>query len=379
MDGAVNTIHLKERRNTFSKEKVRMLSIILPTYNEAQNIKKTISSLVNVLDEAKVPFEILVADDNSPDGTKNIVEKLSAKDKRIRLLVRYADKGLSKAIVDGFEHAKGNFFLVMDADGQHDETIIPRMFAEKEMYDIVVGSRYVKGGGFGSAPLYRLFVSRIASYLAFPLLGRKKIQDPMSGFFMVKKSLYEKVKKKINASGYKILLELLFAADDKVRIKEVPFHFKKREQGESKLGTKVILEYLLVLFKQGIKQHSTLLKFLFVGALGTIVNLGLMFFFVETQHFSYLLSSVLAVEVSILHNFFWNNHWTFAQRRTGKTLFVRLLRFNGVSLCSLLVNVGVFLLFLKLGTWYLLAQFFGIILAFFVNYLVNNYWVFKNE
>lgn len=149
MDGAVNTIHLKERRNTFSKEKVRMLSIILPTYNEAQNIKKTISSLVNVLDEAKVPFEILVADDNSPDGTKNIVEKLSAKDKRIRLLVRYADKGLSKAIVDGFEHAKGNFFLVMDADGQHDETIIPRMFAEKEMYDIVVGSRYVKGGDLG--------------------------------------------------------------------------------------------------------------------------------------------------------------------------------------------------------------------------------------
>lgn len=356
-----------------------MLSIILPTYNESKSIKTTIHSILNQLENTNSDYEIIVSDDNSPDKTWEIVQDLSKKNNKIHLLRRYKNRGLSPAVLDAFKIAKGNFFLVMDADGQHDETKIQTMLKEIQNHDIVVGSRYIKDGKIDDWAIHRIFVSKFASYLAYPLLKKKKINDPLSGFFMIKKTLFEKLPQNMNVSGYKILLDILFASPNTVKIKEIPYKFKNRDYGKSKLGSKVIIEYINMLIKQLLKQNLILIKFLTVGSIGTIVNLTLMYILVEYISFSYMLASTISVEISIINNFILNNTWTFSSRKIKNSILNRFLKFNLTSLFSLVINVSILLLLVHFGIWYLIAQFIGIIFAFIINFAINNIWVFKDD
>lgn len=234
-----------------------MLSIVLPTYNEKENIIKTIKKIRKVIPNYQ-NYEILIMDDNSPDLTWKIVNEYYKKNQNIRAIRRMSNRGLSPAIIEGFSKAKGNIFLVMDADGQHDETIIPKMIESIKNNDLVIGSRFIKGGSVEGWSKFRIFESKFAAMLAKPILN-KKIKDPMSGFFMLKKELFNKVKSKLYGKGYKILLDIAFNSDDS-KIKEVPFKFKIREIGESKLGAKVIIEYLMMLIKYFLKKCNKCLK-----------------------------------------------------------------------------------------------------------------------
>ncbi|MBN1175515.1 glycosyltransferase family 2 protein [Candidatus Woesearchaeota archaeon] len=355
-----------------------MLSIILPSYNERESICRTIDEIIFVLNKAKLSFEIIVCDDNSPDETWKLIKDTYSSEKNVRVIRRMSEKGLSQAVIEGFSKAKGDYLFVLDADGQHDPSIIPKMFLELKKNDLVVGSRYVSGGGVGSWSKTRIFVSRCASYLAYPFMGKNKINDPMAGFFGLKKSLFNKLN--LDVKGYKILLAIILASKRKLKIKEVPYVFRTRTAGESKLGFKVIFEYILMLMKFFISSNKELLTFAIVGFLGTIVNLLVMFLSVDIVHLPVLLSSAIAVEVSIIHNFLLNNFWTFTKRSISSSLFSRFLRFNFISLISLLITLVVVWLFTTYTSmWYLIAQAVGILLGFVINFLFNSRWVFKSE
>ncbi len=213
-----------------------MISIIIPTFNEVHNIGLLIPKIYDVLGE-KYKYEILVVDDNSPDGTAAKVRSLSKK-YPASVIVRKKDRGLSSAVIAGFNAAKGDLLCVMDADLSHPPELLPKIFSELGKNDVVVASRLVKGGGSEKWPFHRKLISWCAQILAKPLTS---VKDAMSGYFALKKEVIKDVK--IEAYGYKILLELLVVGKY-CKVTEIPFTFLNRSFGESKIGLGVEIEYL---------------------------------------------------------------------------------------------------------------------------------------
>lgn len=222
-------------------------SLIIPTYNEKENIEPLLDKLRETL-ATREEFEIIVVDDDSPDLTWEVVESCVLKDQRIKVIRRMEEKGLSRSVIEGFSQAKGQILGVMDADLSHNHRILPQMIAaiRDEGFDLVVGSRRIPGGGAEKWPWYRRLSSDIATSLAKRFLDIK-LSDPMSGYFLIKRDLFEKVKDEINPLGYKILLEIYIRSKPQ-RIKEIPFIFKDRKQGYSKVTSKVMMEYLQMLY-----------------------------------------------------------------------------------------------------------------------------------
>ena len=214
-----------------------MISIIIPTYNEAKNIERMIKEISLILN--KEDYEIIVADDNSPDGTSKIVKSLEKKIP-VRLLLRLKDKGLANSVIAGFKFAKGDIYGVIDADFSHPPATLKDMIKKMEETnaDMIVASRLVKGGGTEGWPKQRQVTSYLAGLLARPITF---VKDPMSGYFILKKEVIENVE--LIPRGYKILLEILAKGKYK-KVVEVPFIFKDRTAGESKLTMKVNLLYI---------------------------------------------------------------------------------------------------------------------------------------
>ncbi len=217
---------------------IPMLSIIIPTYNEANNITAVVKQIHASL--KKIKHEIIIVDDNSPDQTAHIAQKL-AKKFPLKVIVRTKDKGLAKSVLDGFKQAQGDTFVVMDADLSHPPEVLPRLYNElkKTNADIVVASRLVPGGGVEGWPKTRRLTSYVAAMLAKPLTS---VKDPMSGFFLLKKEVIQDVP--LSPLGYKILLEILVKGKY-ATAKEIPYTFKDRTAGVSKLNARVNFEYLL--------------------------------------------------------------------------------------------------------------------------------------
>ncbi|MBU1201228.1 MAG: polyprenol monophosphomannose synthase [Nanoarchaeota archaeon] len=213
-----------------------MISIIIPTFNEANNISLLIPKIYDVLDN-HYNYEIIVVDDNSPDGTAKVVRRLGKK-YSVRLLLRKNKRGLSSAVIDGFNIAKGDLLCVMDADLSHPPELLSKIILLLNKNDLVIGSRLVKGGGSESWPIHRKIISWCAQLLARPLTP---VKDAMSGFFALKKSVINNVK--LEAYGYKILLEILVVGNYK-KVAEVPFTFLNRTFGKSKIGVGVEVEYI---------------------------------------------------------------------------------------------------------------------------------------
>ncbi|MCF7798811.1 glycosyltransferase family 2 protein [Candidatus Woesearchaeota archaeon] len=352
-----------------------MLSIILPTYNERESVLTTIAAIRKYIPQEQ-PYEIIVSDDNSPDKTWKLIKETFAKDKQVWCLRRMKNKGLSPAVIDAFKHAKGDIFLVTDADGQHDETIIPHMLAAIKKADAVSGTRFKKGGSVKGWSAKRILMSKTAAALSQPFL-KQKISDPMSGFFMIRRKAFEHVKEKINPKGYKIYLEILFA-NKNLQVKEIPYKFKTRKKGASKLGSKVIVEYLIMLAKQFFK--GKFFKFCVVGGSGVIVNMSLLYTLTEFGGLYYLLSAAIAIEISIITNFLLNNFWTWKKQNTKHSFWQKMLRFNLVSLIALIVNMGLLFAFTELiGLWYIISNLMGILAATIINYALNDKWTFQEK
>ena len=339
------------------------LTVVLPTYNEAENIGRLIPRLISVLEGSGIrSFEILVVDDNSPDGTCLVAREWALRDRRVRCLLRRRNRGLATAIVRGIARARGRYVVVMDADFQHPPEVVPRLYEEavRSGADIVVATRYSRGGGVEGWSRTRLLMSRAANLVARVLVPEtRRTSDPMSGFFLVRKDAIEL--SRLNPRGYKILMEIL-ARHPEARVSEVPYRFRSRAAGKSKLGAKTIVDFLL-----HAASLSRMVRFGLVGLLGAVLNLLVM----DTALLAgapVLAASFLGIETSLLFNFALHEAWTFGTRLRGGWLR-RLIGYHGASAGGILTTIAVMqALTLLAGSPPVEAQALGIIAGFGVNY-----------
>jgi len=357
------------------------LTVIIPTFNERENIEAIIRAVEAVLDGAGVRGEILVVDDSSRDGTIPAVRALEAASPHVRLAVRTSDPGLSQSVVEGFSLARAPVILVMDADFSHPPDLIPRFLEEIcGGADLVIGSRYMKGGGIEAWPLSRRVISSGAT-----LLGRilfPEITDPVSGFFAVKKEVVAGAP--LHPRGYKILMEVLGKGMWR-EAQEIPFVFQDRRAGSSKLRPGTILDYMRQVLD--ISRHAfscrqgrvweecrKILSFGIVGISGIVVNMGVLWLLTSYFGIYYLLSAIIAIEVSILNNFLWNDLWTFGRDRehqkrspAGRIWFFHLVSAGGAAINWVIL----FVLTQFVGIFFMVSNLIGILVAFVWNYLVN--------
>lgn len=216
------------------------LSLITPTYNEAQNVPRLVEEVARYL--CGHDYEIIICDDDSPDRTWEVAEQVAATNLHVRVLRRRGDRGLTRSVIDGFGMASGEIVACMDADLQHDPVILPRMLeAISQGADVVVGSRYVGGGSTGEWKLIRRFASWVATKAAQWTLG-VNIHDPMSGYFMLRRVDFIRVRDRVRGSGFKVLLEIVAKLGD-CKIVEVPITFRRRLAGRSKLTRGIVWAY----------------------------------------------------------------------------------------------------------------------------------------
>jgi dolichol-phosphate mannosyltransferase len=361
--------------------------IIIPTYNERGNIALLLDELQVQFATLKHEMHVLVVDDNSPDGTQEAVRDCMPAIPNLHLVV--GDKaGLGSAYIRGMTHVlssiKADAVFEMDADFSHKPEDVPRLIAELESgADFVIGSRYVNGG---SVPREWGFLRRMNSLggniVARYLAGMYRVKDCTAGFRAIRTSLLAQIDlTDLKVQGYAFQIALLYEAYIRdAKIVEVPVDFVDRHEGESKLGLSDIIEFVKSSAWLRFRSSTTFIKFGIVGGSGVLVNLGFFSLLLALGMNKYL-ASPIAIEISIIWNFFLNNAWTFRWRNTRDRLHLRGLKFNAVSFLTLGLSYGTFAtLSVLLPQWPpQLSQLAGIVPAAFLNYFVNTYWTFKHH
>ena len=355
------------------------LSLILPTFNESGNISEIVRILSDLLDPAWAGrYELIVVDDNSPDRTWKIALDLTEQYPQLKVVHRETEKGLSTAVIRGWQVAQGEILGVIDADLQHPPEILLQLLAEMERgADLAIASRHVEGGGVSEWSMIRRFLSRGAQMLGLVILPEviNRLSDPMSGFFMVRRNAIAGVK--LSPVGYKILIEV--AARGKIRwIGEVGYVFRERQAGESKVTWKQYLEYLQHLIRLRLSLSSRFIQFCLVGLTGVVVDMGLLFLLSDPSMLAWPLtrSKIIASELAIINNFLWNDLWTFGditrRQPSKKQQLKRFIKFNLICLAGLVLNVILLNLFFNVfGLNRYLANFCAIAIVTFWNFWVN--------
>jgi dolichol-phosphate mannosyltransferase len=356
----------------------RQLCVVVPTFNERDNVPKLLAKLDAAL--SGIAWEVVFVDDNSPDGTWEVVRQLAQADPRVRCLRRIGRRGLSGACIEGILASSAPFVAVMDADLQHDETRLPQMLAllESGEAELVVGSRYVSGGDTGSFGSARLGGSRFATLLARRLL-HIGIADPMSGFFMIRRDRFEQLAPSLSVQGFKILLDIVATAGGRLRVAEVPYSFGARLHGESKLDSMVVLDFLgLVLAK--LTHDAVSLRFLLfalVGSIGLVVHLATLYAALALGE-PFPRAQGIAAFVAMTGNFLLNNRLTYRDQRLHGLALVRgMLLFYLVCSVGLIANVGVaFSVYDQEPIWWL-AGAAGALMGVVWNYAVSSLFVWR--
>src|SRR3989338_1797698 len=351
------------------------LSLIIPTYNEKENIQKLIPSLGQEFAQSNIDAEIIIVDDNSPDGTGKVIEELKKKYQNLKVIHRIGKLGLSSAVVEGFQVTTGDIFGVIDADLSHPIEKISQMYAlVAGNADLVIGSRYVKGGKIEGWNLYRKILSFGATLLARVFVN---VKDPMSGFFLIRKELV--VDKEINPKGFKILLELLVKTEYK-NVVEVPITFVNRVEGKSKAEIREIIYFLQNLIgylpyrKEIVWQF---LKFSFVGLIGTFINIFILYILTEYARIYYLISALCAFLVALSTNFIFNKIWTFGEK-ISEQIEKKYVNFFLVSTSALSVNLFfLYILTEFLGIYYIISGILAIGISLMINFIGNKIWTFR--
>jgi dolichol-phosphate mannosyltransferase len=317
------------------------LSIVVPTFNERENIEPLLARLDAAL--CGVEWEVIYVDDDSPDGTANEVRRLAQANPRIRCLQRIGRRGLSTAVIEGMLASSAPYLAVIDADLQHDETALPRMLEaiKQQDLDIVVGSRHVTGGGVGDWDRRRVRISGVGARLA-QLVVAAELTDPMSGFFVISRPAFERAVRRLSGQGFKILVDLFASTSAPYRFVEIPYVFRQRLRGESKLDSLVAWEYLMLLVDKrlGGLVPVRFLSFSIIGVSGVAVHF--MTLYCALQLFSFPIAQACATVAAMTSNFILNNILTYRDRRlTGFRFFTGLLSFYGVCSLGAIANVGI--------------------------------------
>ena len=317
------------------------LSVIVPAYRERDNIAPLLDALESAL--AGLDWETIIVVDDAFDGSEELVRERAQRDRRVRCIQRIGRRGLASACIEGMLASSAPYLAVMDADLQHDETLLPKLLesAKKEGADVVVASRYMPGGSTGELEADRVRISRLASRLS-AVIGQG-LTDPMSGFFLVRRSFLQRVVRRVYGRGFKILLDLIAAARGDARIVEMPYRMRSRVRGESKLGARVIAEFFVLLLYHLTGRLLPARFFLFaaVGVTGVGVQLVVLWLAFRIGNIGFLASQLLATLTAMTSNFFLNNAFTYAdQRLRGGRLWRGLLGFYVACGIGALINLA---------------------------------------
>ncbi|MBW4670270.1 MAG: glycosyltransferase [Cyanomargarita calcarea GSE-NOS-MK-12-04C] len=373
-----------------SVSKTFKLSLVIPTYNEKLNIHKIVRLLTNLLEPA-IPgeYELIVVDDNSPDETWKVAQEITAEYPQLKVIRRQNERGLSSAVVRGWQASTGEILGVIDADLQHPPEVLLQLFnAVRQGTDLAVASRHITGGGVSNWSLPRRILSRGAQTLGLIILPQVigRVTDPMSGYFLVRRSAI--AAKTLHPLGYKILIEVLGRGDIQ-KIAEVGYVFQEREDGESKVTHKQYVEYLQHLIRLRLSRGkigwlqqrfplAQFLRFALVGLSGVFVDMAIFYLLSDpsTLHWGLTRSKIISAELAIANNFLWNDFWTFREishhQKGWKKRFKRFLKFNVVCSVGLVLNVLLLnLLFNTLGINRYLANLLAIGLITFWNFWIN--------
>ncbi|MFB6208407.1 MAG: glycosyltransferase [Candidatus Nanohaloarchaea archaeon] len=351
-------------------------SVVIPTYNEKENVTEIVPQITESLDG--VEHEIVIVDGNSEDGTAEAVEELMGEYEDLRLIEREEREGLGAAYRHAFGEVEGEVVVQMDADLSHPPEKVPELVeAVKDGADVAVGSRYVDSGE-RKDPFHRRVFPLIGSYL-YRFLLNSPVRDVTSGFKAYRKERAEQISEADLPAGFHFQAASLFhLLGNGATVEEVPITFRERNAGEPKYDYPGdLIDNTLLLLKLAVKRHQRMLKFGVVGAIGTVVNMGLLYLFTEYVGLHYMISAGIAVESAIVSNFVLNDIWTFIDRKKEgmKNLMERFTKFQAVSLTGLGLNLGLLWTFTKIaGIYYLLSNLIAILIVFFWNYFINLFW-----
>jgi dolichol-phosphate mannosyltransferase len=375
---------------TAREQKPILFSLVIPTYKERENIENVVRILTQLLDDAiGNDYELIIVDDDSPDGTWEVAQSLMSEYPQLQVMRRQNERGLSSAVIRGWQASRGRILGVIDGDLQHPPYVLLQLIrAMEEGADLAVASRHVDGGGVSKWSFIRRFLSRGAQILGLLMLPNVlgKVSDPMSGYFLVRRDRITNTN--LNPIGYKILLEVL-GRGDILEIAEVGYVFNERTQGESKVTWKHYLDYLHHLLRLRLTTGhlrifnktfnfpiQKFLRFGIVGFSGVFVDLAVFYFLRQKIHLGLTRSTILSSEIAIINNFLWNDIWTFRDvskwQKGWKQLLKRFLKFNvvclsGVILQTLIVNF----LFNVLGVNQYISKLIAIALVTLWNFWMN--------
>ena len=349
------------------------LTVVAPTFNERANVGVLVERLHAALD-GRVAWQVIFVDDNSPDGTAEAVKAIAARDPRVSCIRRVRRRGLAGAVVEGALASAAPYVAVIDADLQHDETLLPQMLSaiKAENADLVIASRYV-GDGEASEGLSRTreLGSRLANSLG-RLVLRQKVSDPVSGFFLIRRERIEQVGRRLTTEGFKILFDVIASQATPMKIVELPYTFRERLAGGSKLDRRIVIDYLGLLLSKlsGGVIPSRALMFGLVGATGVVINVGLASLILALwPTATFALAQFIGAVVAMTSNYLINNEITYRDRRKhGWALAVGYLKFCALCSVGLAANVAVGAMVHQLTGWKVAASISGTVFGALWNY-----------
>jgi dolichol-phosphate mannosyltransferase len=355
------------------------LTVVLPTYNERRNVMELIGVLERVL--KGIRWEVVVVDDDSPDGTAEVACELARRDRRVRAIRRVGRRGLSSACIEGILSSSAPYVAVMDADLQHDENVLPKMLErmQAEALDVVVGTRNGDGGNMGQFARRRVMLSRLGERIS-QTVCRLRLSDPMSGFFMLRREFFLEVVHDLQGGGFKILVDILASSKRPVRLGEVGYRFRNRRHGDSKLDVNAGVEYLFLVINKvtGGMIPVRFAVFSLVGATGLITHLLALSVFVLAFHLSFSWGQALATFIAMTANFFLNNLITYRDRKLrGMRLCLGWVTFCVACSFGAWANVVFARSLIPMGVPWLVAGLGGIVISSVWNYSVSSLFTWQ--
>ncbi len=358
-----------------------LLCVVVPTLNEAQNVEVLIARLEDTL--AEIDWEVIFVDDDSTDGTSDLVRRISSDKPYVRVIQRLGRRGLSSACIEGMMAGSAPYLAVMDGDLQHNEGIVPQMLEKlrRENLDIVVGSRNVEDGSMGALTGYRRLLSDFGRFLS-RLVCRCEIQDPMSGFFVLDRRFLDITVRHTSGAGFKILVDLISSSPRPVALAEVPYEFGKRERGESKLESTVLVDYLFLVVDKLVGDLIPLRFVLFVcaGLGGLLLHVGILGGLYLGRGVEFILAQAVATVAAMTVNFLLNNWLTFRDRRArGWKAVTALLSFYVACSIGAVTNLALAQFLFDRDIPWFLAGALGLIVGSVWNFSVTSALIWRRR